>query len=140
MPRLSIWAVCLALFAQAADDVDHLAMELKLSRALKAGETVVLQVRLGVLPRGREVEVTTDKGRALGTISPFGVPLGQAAGTYSLPVPAEVLVDGHVSVHLSVSLPANKKRKPTTEEVKSVRLAISSPEPEKPKPGQPPSR
>jgi hypothetical protein len=69
-----------------------------LSQPLQAGQTVWLECKLGAVPTGHRVEVTTASGHLLGAISPHGVRHGQLAGTYTLPVPPEEIVAGRLTV------------------------------------------
>ncbi|HKP05423.1 MAG TPA: hypothetical protein VJU77_18890 [Chthoniobacterales bacterium] len=111
----------LVRFAGAADwrEVDSI-----LPRALEAGETAFIQVQVGTLARGKEIEVTTTSEHELGVISPHGIRTGQEAGIYTLPVPSEFIVNGHIIVRLSLSY-RGAHRAPTNEEVKSVRVKIA---------------
>jgi hypothetical protein len=115
--------VYLALLVQAGAAKGR-EMELALPRALDAGETVFLVVKVGAIPRGKEIAVATASGRALGVISPYGVRAGQEAGTYTLPVPPDIFVDGHAIVRLFLSQTGHPPRPPTIDEVKSVRVKI----------------
>jgi len=98
---------------------------LTLPRALKAGEAATVVVEVGVLKRGHEIVVTTPSGKLIGTISPFGIPPGQAAGSYSLPVPAEAVKDGKLSLRLSLTGTGGPPRAPTEQEVKSLKVSIT---------------
>jgi hypothetical protein len=71
---------------------------LALSQPLHAGQTVWLECKLGAVPAGRRVAVTTASGHLLGALSPHGIRTGQAGGTYVLPVPPEEIVDGRLTV------------------------------------------
>jgi hypothetical protein len=99
-------------------------LELPLPRALQAGETVFLVVKVGAVPRGKEIEVTTASGRALGVISPYGVRVGQETGTYTLPVPPDIFIDGHAIIRLFLDQTGHPRRPPSIDEVKSVRVKI----------------
>lgn len=77
-------------------------MTLTLPHALRAGETVWLLVEVGAIGR-EQIELATQDGRPLGTISPFGIRSGQVAGTYSVPVPADALKDGRLALRLSLT-------------------------------------
>jgi hypothetical protein len=99
-------------------------VDLKLPRALQAGETAFIEVQLGLLPRGKEIEVTTPSGRMLGVISPFGLRAGQEAGTYNLPLPADTIIDGHVIIRLYVTQNGTR-RTPSVDEVRNVRVKIA---------------
>jgi hypothetical protein len=98
-------------------------MTLALPHALHKGETAWLLVRVGVLDDD-QVQLMTKDGRPLGTISPHSERSGQPAGTYTVPVPAEDLGDGHLALRLSVIQPGQAPRAPTTEEVQNLRLLI----------------
>ena len=124
MNWLTVASLCLALLADGKGATEYLEVTLKLPRTLQRDETALLTVRLGKLPRGRELEITTPAGRNLGVVSPFSIPSGQEAGTYTLPLPADAFVDGRVTVRLYLCLADKQKRKPTQDEVKSLRLAI----------------
>ena len=110
----------LAQHAAAADDVI-----LALPRPLRAGDTAWIEVQVGAVGRGQEIEVTTASGRQLGVISPFGVRLGQEAGTYTLPVPEDAIRDGRVAVRLTISQSGGPPRAPTAQEVRSVKLTVA---------------
>jgi hypothetical protein len=99
-------------------------MELAVPRALRAGETAWIEVEVGPVGRGQEVEVKTASGQPLGTISPFGVRLGQAAGTYSLPVPPDAIRDNRLPVRVTITQPGGPPRAPTAQEVRSVKLRV----------------
>ena len=93
-------------------------------RALAAGEIAWLEVRTGPLRRGQEIGITTASGAPLGVISPFGVRAGQDAGVYSLPVTADAIQDGHLTIRVSVS-EIGGTRAPTSQEVRGVTLRIA---------------
>lgn len=114
------------LLVQLACAVDGRTMTLALPHALRARETLWLEVKVGVLERGSEIEVTTAAGQSLGVISPFAIRSGRQAGTYSLPVPVEVVRDGRLSLIVSLNQNGRPKRAPTAKELKRVRLKIMS--------------
>jgi hypothetical protein len=95
-----------------------------LPHALRGGETAFLEVSVGVIPRGAEIEITTTSGHPLGTISPYGIRAGHEAGTYTVPLPPQAISGRRVSVLLSLHF-AGKQRAPTKKEVKKVRVTIS---------------
>jgi hypothetical protein len=98
-------------------------MTLTLPHALQKGETAWLLVEVGIVGHDR-IQLTTQNSRPLGTISPFGVRSGQAAGTYTVPLPAEAFENGHLTLRLWLLHADQAKRAPTTEEVKSVHLVV----------------
>jgi hypothetical protein len=95
---------------------------LNLPRPIGAGETAFIEVQVGPIGRA-QIEVTTDTGRPLGTLSPFGARAGQDAGTFTLPVPPSALRDGRIAVRLTVRQ-GDSRRPPTVQEVRGVRLSI----------------
>jgi hypothetical protein len=96
---------------------------LVLPHALRAGETASLEVKVGVIVHGAEIEVATTAGQLIGVISPFGIRPGNPAGMYTLPLPAGAIANGRVSLRLSLQY-SRSQRAPTRKEVKSVRVRI----------------
>jgi len=115
----------LLLTQAAAGRVETLA----LPHSLRAGESAWIEVQLGAVPHGTEIELETASGRLLGVISPFGVRSGNQAGTYTVPLPSDAISNGRVSIRLLLKH-YQSQRAPTLQEVKSVRVRISDP-PEK---------
>jgi hypothetical protein len=97
------------------------AITLALPHPLKAGETAWIEVVVGPLGRGQEIAVATTSNRELGVISPFGVRTGSNAGTYSLPVPADAIRNGRISIRLTITQ-FGTTRAPTPGEVRGVSL------------------
>ena len=109
--------------AQPRQSGDARETTLTLPHALRKGETAWLLVEVGAID-SNQIQLMTQDGHPLGTISPYGVRSGQAAGTYTVPVPAEDLGNGRLVLRLSVLQSGHAPRAPTTEEVKSLRLLI----------------
>lgn len=99
---------------------------LELAHPLRSGEIVWVEVHVGVIARGQEIDVTTASGRELGVISPYGKHATQDAGIYSLPLPLDLIRDGHVSLRLSVTQPGAPPRAPTARQVRSVKLRVAA--------------
>jgi hypothetical protein len=118
--RVVVWMAIAAALAAAAGE--GRVVKLELPRALRAGETLTLEVRTGKLARGDEVVIRTPEGRLLGTISPFGRRAAAAGSTYTVPVPVDALSAGKLTLHLTI-----KDRAPTAGEVKSVKLKVRPP-------------
>lgn len=114
------------LLVQTASAGPGRVVNLVLPRDLNANDVVWLELKLGVIERGAEIEIETTKGETLGVISPHGIRSGHEAGTYALPVPPEAISDKRLSVRLTLSH-GRAKRAPTAKEVKNVRLKITSP-------------
>ena len=86
---------------------------------------MLVEVQLGMVPRGREIEVATASGRELGVISPHGIRTGHEAGTYTLPIPSDIFTNRRATIRLSLNQPDCTRRAPTNDEVKSVRVKIA---------------
>ena len=114
----------LVLLAQNANVALAQDITLVLPHPLRAGETAWIEVQVGPIGRGQEIDVGTVSGRSLGTISPYGMRLGQDAGTYTLPVPADAIRDGRVSVRLTITQSGAPPRAPTAQEVRTVKLIV----------------
>ncbi|QWF15090.1 hypothetical protein [Lysobacter capsici] len=98
---------------------------LTLPHALDAADNVYLQVRLGALAGGQEIELSTDSGRHLGAISPHGIRPGRDAGTYTVPVPADAIRDGRVRIRLITTPAGGAARDANSDEVREVRLIVN---------------
>ena len=114
----------LALVALLAQSSAGRIETLVLPHTLRAGETAWLEVKVGVIARGAEIEITTTSGRLLGVISPFAIRSGNQAGTYTVPLPADAISNGRVSVRISLNQ-YHSQRAPTLTEVKSIRVKIA---------------
>jgi hypothetical protein len=98
-------------------------MTLVLPHALRKDETAWLLVTVGAIGHD-QIQIMTQDGEPLGTISPFGIRSGKSGGTYTVPVPVGALSDGRLALRLSVIQSGRASRAPTTKEVKSLRLLI----------------
>ncbi|HEY9348093.1 MAG TPA: hypothetical protein VIQ53_22400 [Inquilinus sp.] len=96
---------------------------LALPHPLQPGETAWLEVEVGPVGR-REVTVATASGRIIGVISPFGPRAGQTAGVYALPLPAEAIADGRVTIRLTITQASGPPRDPTRQEVPRVTVRV----------------
>jgi hypothetical protein len=125
MQTLFATLISFALLVQTAGAPGRV-VNLVLPRSLNADEGVVVELKLGVLTRGAQIEVETASGKMLGVISPYGIRAGNEAGTYTVPLPSEEISNGRVSLRITLSF-NRSKRAPTTKEVRTVRLKITSP-------------
>ncbi len=89
-----------------------------LPRPPAANEALGLTVETGVLPRGTEIEIATQGGEPVGTVSPFAIPPNQPAGTYVLPLKPAMVRDGRVTVVVLVVRGGAPARAPTNEELR----------------------
>jgi hypothetical protein len=123
MSLLLVPLALLVLLGQPATSERGREMTLPLPHHLNQGEGAWIVVKVGSIGNA-EIEVTTPGGRSLGTISPFGIRNGNQAGTYSLPLPPEVISDDHVTVRFSISQPGHSQRAPSDEELKGARVKV----------------
>jgi hypothetical protein len=117
--------VSFALFAQTADAPPGRVVTLSLPKAPVTGKAFWVELKLGAIERGKEIEIATTAGKSLGVISPFGIRSGAQAGTYIVPLPAEVISNKRVTLRLTVNQYGHAKRAPTVKEVKGIRLRIT---------------
>jgi hypothetical protein len=130
MSTLSATLLSFALLAQAASAAaPGRVVSLALPHALEDGESVWVEVKVGVIERGAEIEVETKGGETLGVISPHGIRPGEQAGTYVLPVPPGAVTDGRLTLRLVLSRYGGVGRAPTAKEVRAVRLKVTRPAP-----------
>jgi hypothetical protein len=99
---------------------------LTLPQPLQSGDIAFIEVTLGVIRPGQEIEITTPGGRTLGVISPHGIRAGHAAGTYTLPLPSDAICHGRVAVTLRLTRSDAKARMPTANEVRGVRVVVNA--------------
>jgi hypothetical protein len=125
MQTLFATLISFALLVQTAGAPGRV-VNLVLPRSLNADEGVLVELKLGVLTRGAQIEVETASGKMLGVISPYGIRAGNEAGTYTVPLPSEEISNGRVSLRITLSF-NRSKRAPTMKEVRTVRLKITSP-------------
>ena len=111
------------LLAQTAYAAPGRVVTLVLPRTLEANETAWIELKVGVISKGTEIEIETTEGRTLGVISPYGIRPGNEAGTYTVPLPEDAISNKRVSVRITLSY-LQTKRAPTSKELKSVRLKI----------------
>jgi len=97
---------------------------LVLPRPLAEGALAWIDVRIGRIGPGQEISITTAAGRDLGVISPFGMRAGQEAGTFTLPVPADAIVNGRLTIRVALTQ-VGAARAPTPEEVRGVTLKVA---------------
>ena len=116
-------AIVSSPMAQFRQTCDARQVTLVLPHALRKGETAWLLVKVGAIGHD-QIQIMTQDGRPLGTISPFGIRSGKSAGTYTVPVPPEALHNGRLALRLSVMHSGRAPRAATTKEVKSLRLLI----------------
>jgi hypothetical protein len=98
---------------------------LTLPRPLKDGAHAWLEVQVGPLAPGQRVRVTTLSGELLGAISPFGPTERRHSGLYSLPVPADAIRNGALSVRVTITDANKPARTPTDAEVQKPEIADS---------------
>lgn len=100
-------------------------MTLTLPQPFDDGDSTYIEVQVGVIGPGQEIEVKTADGRTLGVISPHGIRAGRAAGIYTLPLPADAICKDRVGITLTVTRSDAAPRSPNAEEVRGVRVVVN---------------
>lgn len=128
MRRFVIALACMLLLACAHATQAGDVVVIALPRPVAAGERILLEVELGVLGSGEEIVLRTPDGRLIGTASPHGIRPGNAAGTYVVPVPAEIASEPPVRHQLPIRLLVERAgaavRPARADEVRSVRAVV----------------
>src|SRR5258708_3929628 len=94
---------------------------LTLPHELHVGEIVWVEVKVGIIERGADVEIKTEEGDLLGVISPFAIRTGHPAGIYTVPVPATAISKNRVALRVVFNDYQRPKRAPTSKEVPEIR-------------------
>src|SRR5262245_54690043 len=71
---LGLVASLIGLSMSALAAQESLMVELTAPRALRAGDSIEVQIATGPLPRGSRLVVMTDQGQTIGVVTPFNVP------------------------------------------------------------------
>jgi hypothetical protein len=100
-------------------------VNLVLPRDMTTDDRLAVELKLGVLQRGDVIRVESMSGKLLGAISPYGLRSGEEAGTYTVPVPAELVSNKRVSLRIVLNQHGSGKRAPTNQELRNVRLQIA---------------
>jgi len=124
MQMLFATLISFALLLQTAGAPGRV-VNLVLPRSLNADEGVSVELKLGVLERGSAIKIETTSGRNLGVITPYGIRSGEEAGTYTVPIPPEVISNNCVSLRIILDQHSRGKRAPTNQELRSIRLQIT---------------
>jgi hypothetical protein len=124
MHTLFATLIAFALLVQTAGAPGRV-VNLVLPRDLSADEVVWVELKLGVIQRGEEIEVETTSGKTLGVISPYGIRSGEEAGTYPILLPPEAISNRRASLRIILNQTNRSKRAPNAQELRSVRLKIT---------------
>ena len=124
MQMLFATLIAFALLAQTGSAPGRV-VNLVLPRSLTAEEGVSVELTLGVLERGAAIKLETTSGRKLGTITTYGIRSGEEAGTYTVPVPPELISNNRLSLRIILDQHSRGKRAPTDQELRAVRLQIT---------------
>lgn len=109
--------------AAAAELTPSGSVVLPVPHAAGENEAIWLELEIGALPKGEEIEVLSSTGALLGTISPFGaLRAGAAPARYTIPLPKSALTAGSVDLRLEVEAPGAAPRPPRPGEVRSIKL------------------
>ena len=124
MTRVAAAFAVLMLMAQCGRAAACQDITLVLPHPLRTGESAFIEVQVGRIGPGQEIDVTTAAGRPLGTISPFGIRHGHAAGTYTLPVPRDAMAGDRIRVRLAITRAGAPPHAPTPDVVLGVTLTV----------------
>lgn len=108
--------------AQAGGGPDAGITELSLARPPTARETVALELRVGVLPSGSRVRVSTEDGDVIGVVAPFGRLAPGGVSAHVMPLPARLIREGRVRIRITLDVPGAPGRAPGQAEVEKVSL------------------
>jgi hypothetical protein len=97
---------------------------LTLPRPVAARETAFVEIEVGTVARGTQIALSTDTGRELGVVSPFGARPGQSAGRFTVPIPPDAIRDGRVALRVTIRQ-GDTRRAPTGEEVRGLTVNIA---------------
>lgn len=104
----------------AADPMPGETMVLTLPHPAASGEMAAVVVRTGPLARGTEIEIDNREGMRIGSIEPFGVPIGGVL--YTFPLPPSAIANNQVELRLKVTTFGAGARSPKPGEVEGVNL------------------
>src|ERR1700733_5281318 len=103
-------------------------VSLALPKVLAENDGVWLELKIGNLTKGSEIEIWSVEGRFLGVISPFG-PASRdtrVVATYVFPIPRDAVDNDRLEIRLVVDGPNHVERAPTKRNVRSVKLKVTS--------------
>jgi hypothetical protein len=102
-------------------------VNLRLPKSAAREDRVWLELKVGALTKGTEIEARTADGRLLGVISPYGQTSRSAetVSIYTIPVPRDAFDKGRLRLRLIVDAPDRSQRAPTKRDIRSVRLKVS---------------
>jgi hypothetical protein len=87
---------------------------------------LTLRVTVGPLPRGARIVVRSERGDVLGAVSPFGATEARTGGTYTVPLPPELLTKRKLLLTFVLEEEHGRKvRVPTNLEVTDVKLQLN---------------
>src|ERR1044072_6252994 len=102
-------------------------VNLVLPRDMTTDDRLAVELKLGVLQRGDVIRVESMSGKLLGAISPYGLRSGEEAGTYTVPVPAELVSNKRVSLRIVLDHDSRSNAAPAKRVLSNVRLQIAPP-------------
>src|SRR5262245_43777834 len=122
---LALIASLTGLLMSACAAQESRTIELSAPRALRAGESIELQVATGPLPRGSRLVVMTEQGEILGVVTPFNVPGTERGATATIPVPRTAMSDGRLRLRLQVVEQGAVPRAARTDEFQATLVIVA---------------
>ena len=124
--RMLVFVVllCCLLCCGAGGQEAALTLTLTVARAPAPGEAIRVRVSAGVLPHGARIIVRTADGKIAGAVAPYGIPPGSKAGVYTIPIPAQEVKDGKLSLSFELKDRYGSVRAPTRDEVEGAEVVL----------------
>lgn len=112
--------VLLVSAAYGEDDRFRL-LSLTVPPATSSYEPLLLEATIGALPRGSLLNIETEGGQLIGTISPFGV-TALAPQSYTLALPKDAVTGTTIRLRVQVQQAGGALRAPTSQELLGMEL------------------
>jgi len=97
-------------------------LTLTVPAAMDTHEALWLDATVGALPRGSSLNIETEDGQLIGTISPFGVTV-LTPQTYKLALPKDAVKGSALRIRVQVQQSDGTMRVPNSQELLGAKLA-----------------
>jgi len=120
--RLLYYLAGSSLFISAAYGADPFTLlTLTVPLPMDTHEALWLDATVGALPRGSSLNIETEDGQLIGTISPFGV-TALTPQTYKLALPKDAAKGSALRIRVQVQQPDGTMRVPNSQELLGAKL------------------